>query len=155
MKKVILLTILMVCLFCSNAFAAWTLTVTAEERTQHYIKWKVTCVSDGNALTATDLVALMPAAVSRVEQSLMKMKVVPGTGGAKPTTTIDVTLTDDEDDTLYSTTGVTNVGTTWKTLSDSISVYPPVFTTLKLTLNDIGDAADSVTLYFISWVEDK
>jgi hypothetical protein len=113
----------------------------------------VICTSNGSALTATDLVALMPDSIKDVEQVLMKMKVVPGTTTVAPDTTIDVTLTDEEGDTLWADTGISNVANSWHTLSADIAIYPPIFSELNLALNDIGDSGDQVTLYFISWIE--
>lgn len=132
---------------------AWTLAVSKVSQTRHYLKWKVVCTSDGGALSATDLVALMPADLSRQEQALMKMKVVPGTGGVAPDTTIDITLTDDEGNSLWADTDISKDSATWHTLSADIGIHLPVFSKLYLAVNDIGTTGDQVTLYFISWME--
>jgi hypothetical protein len=132
---------------------SWTLTVSKVSKTRHYLKWKVVCTSDGSSCSATDLIALMPPDLARQEQALMKMKVVPGTAGVAPDTTIDITLTDDEGDTLWADTGISNVANSWHTLSADIGIHLPVFSKLYLAVSDIGGSGDQVTLYFISWME--
>ena len=132
---------------------AWTLAVSKVSQTRHYLKWKVVCTSDGSSMSATDLVALMPDNLKNKEQALMKLKVSPGTGGVIPDTTINITLTDDEGDSLWADTDISKDAVTWHTLSKDVGIYIPIFSKLYLAFNDIGTAGDQVTLYFISWME--
>lgn len=138
-----------------NAMDGDDLAITEIDRAGRYIKWQIVCTSDGSALSATDVIGEMSSKLARLVRgsALMKMKVVPGTGGVIPNTTIDITLTDDEDDELWSDTTITQNSNTWHTLSADISIYPPVFDELKLALNDFGDVGDTVTLIFIGYIE--
>jgi hypothetical protein len=157
MKKLFIVMSLFACLaFVPTAMAAWTLSVAEVVQAEHYIKWSVTCTSDGNALSATDLVALMPRQVfNKVQgETLMAMKISPGSGGVAPDTTINVTLSDDEGDALYTTTGNSYTAISWHDLSDDISIFLPIFGVFNLAINDIGTSGDQVTLYFISWMEE-
>ena len=108
-------------------------------------------------MSATDLVALAHTAKINSLQgsSLMAMKVSPGTGGVIPDTTINVTLTDEEDDAVFTMTGASKDAISWHDLSTDIGMYPTVFDKLSLAINDIGASGDQVTLYFICWIEDK
>jgi len=131
---------------------AWTITTTVTASSVNYIKFKVLCVSDGDALTATDLVAEFEEQVSsKFVQGLtaILLKVVPGTGDAKPTTTINITLTDEESHTLWAETGISQNAASWHNLSGDIKAYPPILDKFYLAINDIGDEDDTVTLYFI------
>jgi hypothetical protein len=133
----------------------WTNTVSIVARAAHYIKFKVVCVSDGSdPANVLDLVAAAHTAKFSIQGvAMMAMKIVPGAGGAAPTTTVNVTITDEEDDQLFATTGASNTETSWHDLSTDIAMYPPVFGEFNIILNDIGNAADQVTLYFIGWTE--
>jgi len=133
---------------------AWDLVVTREYKTNHYMKWKVVCTSDGAALTATDLVALMPEQLKNQPQLLMLMKVSPGTGGVVPDNTFTITLTDEEGDELWSKAAISNVAVSWHSMSEDIGAYIPLFSELNLAFDDIGTSGDQVTLYFISWLEE-
>jgi hypothetical protein len=82
------------------------------------------------------------------------MKVSPGTGGVIPDTTINITLSDDEQDALYTKTAISKDAISWHSLNDDIGIYIPVMGALYLTINDIGTSGDQVTLYFITWKED-
>ena len=84
----------------------------------------------------------------------MLLKVSPGTGAVIPNTTIDITLADEEGDTIWSDTAISKDAVTWHTLSSTIGAYPPITGKLYLALNDIGDSGDQVTLYFITWREE-
>lgn len=161
MKKylVILLAFIILMIFSSgSAMAAWTITPAKVTKAGHYLKWSVTLTSDGAALSATDLLAHanMPSRLLRDIQgeTLMLMKVSPGTGGVIPNTTINVTLSDDEEDALFTETGVSKDAISWHDLSSDIGAFPPITGKLYLTLNDIGDSGDQVTLYFITWLEE-
>lgn len=157
MKK-ILLALLLVFMFSVNSMATWTLTPSLVSKAGHYMLWEVVCTSDGNALTATDLVAQMPAELKRLVQgsALMIMTVSPGTSTVAPDTTIDVTLSNAQGIAFFVHTGYSNTAdTTGISLAEYYNQYPTVFDKLYLTLNDIGSSGDQVTLYFFCWLEDK
>lgn len=150
--------VLLFLLISTNAFAAWTLTPTLLYRAGHYMKWQVLCTSDGDALSATDLVALMSDQMQREVQgsTLMILTVSPGTGGVIPDTTIDVTLSNDEAVAVYSETAITEAAvTTGLSLAADFNQYPTVFDKLYLTLSDIGTSGDQVTLVFDCWIENE
>jgi len=155
MKKLLLLTIALVLLLASSAWADWTLVVSGVSEAGHYMKWKIVCTSDGNALSATNMLGLPGTHLLRIGQgeTLMLMKVSPGTGAVIPDNTIDITLSDAEGDVVWTDTGISKDAITWHDMSDDIDAYIPVLGPLYLTLNDIGTAGDQVTLYFISWRE--
>jgi len=158
MKKLFLAVTLLGLLFVSNqAMADWTLTPSQVSEAGHYFKWKVVCTTDGDALTATDLLALMGTRLrGKVQgETLMLMKISPGTGGVIPDTTINVTLSDDEDDALFAVTGASKDAISWHDLSADISLFIPVTGKLAVAFNDIGTSGDQVTLYFITWIEDR
>jgi len=133
----------------------WTLTPSLVVEAGHYVKWKVVCTSNGSALSATDMIGEMAARMVRKIQgeTLMAMKISPGTGAVIPNTTINITLSDDEGDALFTTTGASKDAISWHDLSDDISIFIPVTGVLKLAVNDIGDSGDQITLYFITWRE--
>lgn len=156
MKKFILAAILVLFL-ASTANAAWSFRFGQHRMAKNYIKWFVILTSDTNALTAVDLLA-RPELGRRLKSmiqgaSLMLMKVVPGTGSAKPTTTIDIQLEDEENHDLWAKTGISANGMTWHKLWEDIGSYPPILTELNVVINDIGGSGDEVTLYFICWIE--
>ena len=137
---------------------SWTLTPSLVAKAGHYLKWKVVCTSDGDALSAIDLlaVAAMPARLKKLIQgsTLMVMKVSPGTGGVIPGTTINVTLADDEGATIFTHDAYSkDADTNGISLSEDFNAYPPVFDKLYLAINDIGNSGVQVTLYFVAWVE--
>ena len=155
MKKLFILITAFVLLIASQAWADWTLRLSSVSESQHYIKWKVVCTSDGSALSATNLLALPGARLLRIGQgeTLMFMKVSPGTGSIIPNTTINITLSDAEQDALWTETAIAEDAVSWHDMSDDLPNYIPVLGALYLTLSDIGTAGDQVTLYFISWRE--
>jgi len=142
---------------CSQAWAAWTLTPTLVSKTGHYLLWKVVCISDGNSLTATDLIPLMSDNLKRLVQgsSMMIMKVVPGTATVAPDATINVTLSDAQGASIFVHTGYSNTAdTTGISLAEDYNQYLPVHDKFYLTINDIGTTGDQVTLYFECWMEE-
>lgn len=159
MKKYLVAIVLGAFLFCSPILAHavdWTITPSIVSEAGHYIKWKVVLTSNGSALSATDLIGEMSSKMKGKVQgeTLMLMKISPGTGGVIPNTTINIILSDDESDAVFTTTGVSKDAISWHDLSNDINAYIPVMGLLYLTLNDIGDSGDQVTLYFISWQEE-
>jgi hypothetical protein len=142
----------------TTSFATWTLVPSKVSKAANYLKWKLVCTSDGDAMAATDLLALsnMPSRLKGEIQgsSLMSMKVSPGTGGVAPDTTINITLSDDEQDALWPKAAISNTAISWHLTSSDISIYVPIFGSFYLEFaNDIGAAGDQVTLYFIMWIE--
>ena len=157
MKRLLIITLLACLALPVQAFATWTLTPSVVSIAGNYMKWKVVCTSDGAGLTATNLLALdgMTDQLLREIQgeTVMLLKVSPGTGGVIPDNTINITLTDGEDDALWTETTISKDAVTWHDMSDDIGAYIPIFNELNLTLNDIGTTGDQVTLYFIMWRE--
>lgn len=155
MKKLLFLTIAFVLMLVSTAWADWTLIVSGVSEAGHYVKWKVVCTSDGAALSAINILGLPGAQAMRIGQgeTLMLLKVSPGTGTVIPDNTINIILADAEQDALWTETTISKDAVTWHDMSDDIDAYPPILGKLYLTLNDIGTAGDQVTLYFISWRE--
>jgi hypothetical protein len=153
-KKVIF-AIIIILAMAGQAMAAWTLTPSIVSKTSHYLLWKVVCVSDGNSLTATDLVALMSDRMKWLVMgsTQMVMTVSPGKAGVIPNTTIDVTLSNEQGIAIFTHATISKDADTHILLAEDFTTYPTVFGKYYLTLNDIGDAADQVTLYFFCWME--
>lgn len=154
---VLLCAIITVLCLQSKADAAWTLTPSkVPYPSGHYIKWKVLCTGDGSALAATDILPLMPPGLLKyvLGGALMEMKVSPGIGAVIPDNTFDVTLSDEEGDALWASTGISKDVITWFDLSEDIAIFPPITGKLYLTISDIGTTGDQVTLYFITWQEE-
>jgi hypothetical protein len=137
---------------------SWTLTPSIVTRAKNFVRWKVVCTSDASACAATDLMALMSDAMKRIigGSSLMTLTVSPGTGGVIPNTTIDITLRTNSDvatDLIFSKTTISKDAVTPAIdLSEDYPVFPPVYDVLYITINDIGDAGDQVTLYFENFI---
>lgn len=157
MKKILATIAMAVVFLSSTAWASWTVTPSLVSKTGHYMLWKVVCTSDGNALTATDLVPLMSDHLKRLVQgsTMMIMKVSPGTTTVAPDTTIDVTLSDAQGTAVFVHTGYSNsADTTGISLAEDYNQYLSVHEKFYLTLNDIGTTGDQVILYFECWMED-
>lgn len=155
MKRIFLVTFF-VLVMVSQSFAAWTLTPSLISKSGHYFTWKVVCTSDGNALTATDLVAKMPEGLKQLAQggTMMIMTVSPGTGSVAPDTTIDITLSNAESIAVFVHTGYSNTAdTTGISLAEDFNQYFTVHDKFYLTINDIGVSGDQVILYFECWDE--
>ena len=155
MKRIFLIVFALLMMAC-NAWADWTLTPALVSKAGHYMQWKVVCTSNGSALTATDLVALMPEKLKQEVQgaTLMVMTVSPGTGSVAPDTTIDVQLSNAQSIAVFVHTGYSNTAdTTGISLAEDFNQYPTVFDKFYLTLSDIGTSGDQVTLYFDCWIE--
>ena len=157
MKRIFTLgLILTMLLFASSSWAAWVLKPSLVSIAKHYMIWKVECTSDGNALTATDLVALMEPSLRDLVQgsTLMIMTVSPGTGSVAPDTTINVSLSNSQNIVVFTHDAYSNTAdTTGIDLSEDYNQYLTVYSKFYLTLNDIGTSGDKVTLYFDCWVE--
>lgn len=147
--------ILMMIVMVGQAMATWTLTATKQYAERHYIKVKIVCVSDGNSLSATNVMGLGASVSQDIKgRRLMLMKVSPSTGSTAPDTNISVTLTDSESETFFSGTGYSNTESTWSDLRAQTYDYLPILGPWYLAINDIGDSGDTVTLYFILWREE-
>jgi hypothetical protein len=154
--KRIFFSLIIVLFLAGNSWATWTLTPTLISKAGHYMQWKVVCTSDGDALSATDLVASMPENLKRIVQgaTLMVMTVSPGTGSVAPDTTINITLSNAQGIAVFVHTGYSNTAdTTGISLAEDFNQYPTVFGLFYLTISDIGASGDQVTLYFDCWVE--
>lgn len=157
MKKIISYLIVFIALLMAvPSYAAWTITTELIDIKGSNLYIKVNCVSDGDALSATDFVQYADDELNRYLRrgaTMMVMDVVPGTGGAAPTTTINITISNIEQLAVYTETGLSNVANTLgKDLSLDYTQYPSIDTKMYITLNDIGNAADSVAFYFKCWV---
>lgn len=138
---------------------SWILKPTIVSQSHNYIKWRLECWNDANALSATDILSetYMPRDMRTKLQGLtcMRMKIDPlGSSGDTLATTIDITLSDAEGDALYTTTTNSASVISWHDLSTDVSAYWTIFDKLYLTVNDLGDAlAEDFYLYFICWKE--
>ncbi len=136
----------------------WTLTITRVAKARHYVKIKLVCVSDNDKMAATDLVALAKTAKINDFQgsSLMAIKADPG-AATQPDQAWDFTIADDEGDALYTATDASYTAISWHDASTDIAMYPAVFNVLTIEFPTDADwtTGDTVTLYFILWVEDK
>ena len=155
MKKIIM-TLVLFMVFCTQAFGAWTLSVDYAKKVtpaNNYIVVKVIGTSDGSALSATDIMALIGSTSSITDGSMIFLYVDPGTGGVAPNNTINITLTNNFDQELWAQTGISYTAGSWHKLWEDIGSFPPLLDQLKLAINDIGDSGDQVTLYFYIWRE--
>ena len=138
---------------------AWTIIPTIVEQSKNYLKWRLQCKNDANALSATDILSetYMPRDMKPKIQGLtmMRMKIDPsGPDASSLSTTIDVTLSDSEGDALYASTGNSASAISWHDLSADIGAYPTILERLYLTVNDLGEAGvEEFYLYFICWKE--
>jgi len=147
-------SILLVMIFCFfvavlQVQAAWTITSRVKGVAGPYMIWEVGCTSDGNALSATSL----DIARNLRGANLLALTVSPGTGGVVPNTTIDVTFTNEFGIEVWTNTAMSETGDTHHDLSDDLTYFPAIFGDLQLTVNDIGDSGDQVTLYLWAWKE--
>ena len=133
----------------------------------NYIKVKISCVSDGNALLATDLMALDPGGTGSIVKSstqsgwklrhylegvtFMAVKADPGVVGA----TFDFDFLDGDSDAIYSTDDASNTAISWHDMSTDIGLYPPLFKSLYLQCPTTGDWTNTNTIDFhlIGWRE--
>jgi hypothetical protein len=157
MKKKLFWIVLLVTLFwAQSALATWTLAPSIVSRAGHYLVWKVLCTSDGSAMAATDLLALMDANLKKQVQGAthMIMTVSPGLTTVAPDTTIDVTLSNGQGIAVFVHTGYSNTAdTTGISLAEDYNQYLVPYGKFYLTLSDIGTSGDQVTLYFEAWIE--
>lgn len=156
MRKIISLITLVILLIAVPTYAAWTITVSVSDVKGPYVIYKLLCTSDGNALSATDFVALMSDNDRQyVERgaSMLTMSVYPGDGDVAPDADFDITFTDIEGVTIFSETGfpydedLPGVPLWWDWWS-----YPIITTQSYLALSDIGTSGDQVTLYLMCYI---
>lgn len=161
MKKALFTTsLLAVLFFASTALATWSFSVTKVARAGHYLYWKVVCTSDGNALTATNLlstaapVSIDPQLMGKLQgSSMLIMDVIPGTGGVIPNATINVTWSNSLVIVYTHDAFSKDADTPGNLLSEDYNQFPPILKELNLAINDIGDAGDQVTLAVLCWIE--
>jgi len=159
MKRTIItiFTFLSLILLVSTSWASWTITISRVARTPHYLYWQVVCTSDGDALAATDLLAvsaLDPQLLYEMQgAAMLSMAVIPGTGGVIPNTTIDVTWSSSKEELYDHDAFSKDADTPGNDLSEDYPTFPPILKELNLTLNDIGDSGDQVTLVILCWIE--
>ena len=136
---------------------AWTLQPFIEAQSKNYIKWRLRCVSDASALTATDVFSEthMPRDIKTKLQGLtyMLMKIDPYPDAVALETTLNIIISDSEGDALYTSTGNSASAISWHDLSTDIGAYPTALENLYVTFNDLGDAGNTFDLYFICWRE--
>lgn len=155
MKRILIMVVIVFLIMVSQVFAAWTIDISVTDVKGNYVIYKVLCTSNGDALPATDIVALM----NTEEYEYIKagavglvLSVSPGAGGVAPDTEIDIVFTDingvtvfDEADFSY-TEDTSGVPLWWDWWS-----YPVITTKFYLALNDIGADGDQVTLYLLCY----
>lgn len=161
-----LITLVMLCV-ANLTHAAWTLEIIEEGYTakSSIYRWTIRCTSDGNALSATDIlsttnvIGLSQDMVDKMRSSLpMVLAVIPGTGGVALDTTIDITLGWSGSVAQYSHAAFPatfDVDSSFGNLAEDWEQYFSIGQSLYLTISDIGTSGDQVTLYFEAWVEGK
>ena len=159
MKKIIItLSTILILLFTTQVFATWTIVPSFVGHTsdRHMFRWKLTCTSDGSALTATDLIALMPRSTLKKEVQrsvLMIMDIDPGDGSVAPNDPFTVSISNAENMVVFATTtGDAETTITGIDMSEDWNQYIPVHERLYLTITDLGDSGDKVVIYIEGWV---
>ena len=136
---------------------SWTLQPIIIEQSHNYLRWKLRCTSDGNALTITDIFSesYTPRDLkSRLQgHTYMRMDYVPHKAAHAPNATGTITLTNTVGTVMFSDdTAVADEDETFD-LSTDISMYPTFYAKMYLTVDDIGDDGDYFDLYFECWKE--
>lgn len=150
----VVLTVLTV----SISFAAWKIVPSAVGHTsdRHMFRWKITCTSDGSALTATDLLALMLRSPLRIEVQrsvLMIMDIDPGDDSVAPNDPFTVSIYNAEGMLVFATTtGDAESTITGIDMSEDWNQYIPVHERLYLGITDIGSDGDKVIIYIEGWI---
>ena len=154
---------------------SWTLTSAVTYRRDNYIKFHISCTSDGAAMAATDLLALDPGGgtgsiVKSKTQTgrtlrdelmgvtLMILKCIPGAAGdAVPEAVWDFTLSDEESSAIYTSTDNATDAISWHDMSTDISAYPPMLDKLYLAFPTAADwdSGNTIDMYFIGWREKR
>jgi len=135
---------------------AWTLQPIIIEQSHNYLRWRLHCISDGNALTATDIFSesYTPRDLkSRLQgHTYMRMDYVPD-GTLTPTDEITITLSNTVGTTMWS--GDTTAAATAETfdLSTDIAMYPTFYAKMFIAFDDPGAAGEVFDLYFECWKE--
>jgi len=160
MRKFILAVLLVLVLSFPAYGAGWSVAAAGPVDgivVGNYAVFGLTFTSDGNALSARDLIA------NDIKSSLLKkriqgrtlyaMNVCPGTSGVAPNAAFDITITNDFGKTLLAATSVSHTADSWPSVTATMSAYPPILTKFNVAFGDIGDSGDQVTVYFYFWVE--
>jgi hypothetical protein len=170
MKRILLL-MAMVLLTASQAFGAWTLKIVDQGTRMdgHIFNFDIICTSDGSAMSATDIFGKTAGVFNvsdmteefkhKIQRSMpMTMRVVPGTGGVVPDTTIDITLYDADGNIDYYKDALPATYN-YDTSNVSLHTYKKQYLTVGekryIAISDIGSVGDQVTLKFECWIEDK
>lgn len=159
-KKAALLIVglIIVSLWAGLARAAWTITPSVASEEGNYTYLKLACTSDGSSMSATDFMPYLQDQGIKsklVGSTILVLDVEPGTGGVAPDATIDVTLSNTAGLSVWADTGISySANTTGNDLSTDYGQYPALQGKMYLTINDVGDSGDMVTLYFLVYRED-
>lgn len=122
----------------------------------NYASFGVLFTSDGNALSATDIIARIGNMTlkSNVQgRTLYAINVSPGTDAAAPNAAFTLAITNDWDKSLVSLASIDHSADSWPDITEDMALYPPILNELNIALGDIGDAGDQVTVYFYFWIE--
>lgn len=139
---------------------AWTLIPTIEKRSKNYILLRLKCISDGNALTAVDILSetYMPRDMKPQLQGLTLMRVKSDPGAAdQPDQAWDFTLYDRDGDALLTVSNTSATAAAYHDASTDISSYPTMFDKFYVAFPTAADwtDGDSVDLYFELWKESR
>lgn len=137
---------------------AWVLTPSIVSRSRNYITWKIKCISDGNALAATDILSetYMPRDIKPKIQgcAMMSVKADPGSA-TQPNQAWDFTISDADGDALLTITDISATAMSVHDMSTDIGMYPTIFDKLYIAFPTAADwtSTDAVDLTFTCWVE--
>ena len=122
----------------------------------NYAAFGMRFTSDGNALSATDIIARIANTTLKGKVqggTFYKMGIDPGEGGVIPNAAFDITITNYWGMSIYTGTSLSYTADSWPDMVTPMGVYPPVLNEFNIAISDIGDAGDQVTLYFYFWIE--
>lgn len=159
LKNILSVIVMSLVLFflAQPVYAAWTIVPKIIFNSRHYIYYELNCISDGAALTATDIVQYMGSSMKEaaIGSTMMVLDVVPGTGDTAPNTTFAITIYNALGLTVWAEVDISNLGNTMgNSLASDYGQYPTLMNIMKLEIDDIGDAGDVIKLYVLGWTED-